>query len=85
MKSTKCKNWFSGDVSADMGEALAIPLTTHEIQEHGASECKEARLELCALILHIMKIEPSEVPLVKERLVEHIKGCTCGEGREKHK
>ncbi len=84
MKSTRCKNWFSREIAETMGEALGVAITTHEIEEHnGDSECKEARVELTALLIHIMKIGPEELDLVKERLLEHLKICRCREGLNK--
>ena len=78
------KNWFSGYVATKIGVFLGTVITPHEIMEHHTRECKPARIELAAFILHILKVQPHEISEVKDRLVNHLKNCHCGDGRELH-
>lgn len=64
---------------------LAGYLTIHDCSKHDTVECKDARVELAAFILHCIKIEPKEVPLVLARMMEHQLICNCGGGRKSHK
>lgn len=84
MKSTACKNWFGGETADDVGTYLGGKLTIHDITTHQGAECKDARIEIAAFILHCMKIEPREIEAVVDRMREHLKICHCGGGRQFH-
>lgn len=85
MPGVNCRNWFDSTEAVAVGTMLAACVARHELREHDGAECKDARVEMAAFILHVLKVEPREVERVRARMLEHIRVCDCGEGREAHR
>ena len=83
MKSERCKNWMPVDFCRRLGSMMGAGLTVHDEQEHGpGAECKEARVELAAMVIHLLKLDSQDVSVALERVEAHLKICDCpGRGK----
>ena len=80
---TNCETQLSSGACATLGGILPFLHQIHEIDKHGGDRCTKARIEIVALVAHMLHIRPSELGLVKERMMHHLRtGCQCGDGRE---
>ena len=72
-----CNDWMKKEFHIELGTLVALNLSSHDDSHGPTFECKEARIKLGVIMIHMLKLDAQDVATAFEVLDEHLKTCTC--------